>query len=118
MRARSCLGSIATSLASAVLANRSIVGERLRGLARDGTIGKGCRRPLAPYGRPGGGRAAPFGGVAELRPAAPEAEVLERDQPNSPEFGRVSAPAFPPWIRPLEEYDRRERHEFEMSRYG
>jgi hypothetical protein len=28
------------------------------------------------------------------------------------------APAFPPWIRSLAVYERREEHEFAVSRYG
>jgi hypothetical protein len=68
----------------------------------------------------GGRRAGPYAGAVELT-AAPEAERLERDQQTGSRPQPVFEPAtltFPPWIRKLAEYDRREDHEFTCSRYG
>ena len=54
-----------------------------------------------------GYRGAPYGGVAELK-ATPEPE------PVNPK----SAGAFPRWVRPLAEYERRETTVVEGLRYG
>jgi hypothetical protein len=45
-----------------------------------------------------------YGGVAVELTAAPEAEADPKP--------------YPLWIRPLACYERREAHDFEMSRYG
>jgi hypothetical protein len=47
-------------------------------------------------------------GVAELTPAAPEAELIEP----------MPAAVHPPWLKPLSSYSRREAHEFCCARYG
>jgi hypothetical protein len=67
------------------------------------------RRPVATCGREGGRicrlwfdgikRSAPYGGVAELKPAAPEAEHAR-------------------WVKPLSCYERRETTIVEGLRYG
>jgi hypothetical protein len=63
----------------------------------------------------GGGCGAPYAGVAVELTAAPEADASK--------FKTVlnlnaAATAHEPWIRPLACYERREAHEFEMSRFG
>jgi hypothetical protein len=53
----------------------------------------------------------------ELKTAAPEAERLE-ERGNWVPGGNSTPRTYPPWIRPLACYERREVHEFQMSRYG
>jgi hypothetical protein len=49
----------------------------------------------------------PYATAVELT-AGPETELLD-PRP---------AAAHPPWLKPLGSYDRRETHEFQVSRYG
>ncbi len=75
----------------------------------------------------GAGRSAgPSAGAVELT-AAPEAERLDpgpaterlaRDQPNCPGSGTISPPAFPPWVRPLADFERRLTTIIEGQRFG
>jgi hypothetical protein len=47
--------------------------------------------------------------------------VADTSVTTTPEANRIepeSATAPPRWIRPLADYERRETHEFQMSRYG
>jgi hypothetical protein len=53
-----------------------------------------------------GGRAGPYAAAGELRPAA-----LESPDPTPP-------PAFPRWVRPLADFERRETTTTEGSRFG
>ena len=63
---------------------------------------------------PCGGRGAPYDGVAVDLTAAPDpATQLRDDRSDAP------PPAAPSrWVRALACYERKEPHEFQMSRYG
>ena len=97
-------GLSVNALANAANASRSATGERLRQLGRRGVIEKkGDGR-----WRLRGGRGAPYGGVAVDLTAAPEADRSDALPPAAPSR----------WVRALASYERKEPHEFQVSRYG
>ena len=97
-------GLSVNALANAANASRSATGERLRQLGRRGVIEKGGDGRW----RLGGGRGAPYGGVAVDLTAAPK--------PIAATPCRRPRPAR--WVRALASYERKEPHEFQVSRYG
>jgi hypothetical protein len=52
----------------------------------------------------------------EGRRGGPYATAVELTAEPEPE--RLEEKAYAAWIRPLADYERREAHEFQMSRYG
>lgn len=92
-------GLTIVELARVVGGCRSVTGDRLRQLARDGKFEKG----------PGGHwrwREKPH---VDAEPQAVEPE---------PERPRPAPGAPPPWIRPISDYERRETSEVHGTRYG
>jgi hypothetical protein len=85
-------------------------------LARGGHEGQ--RRSLAACGGPCGRGGGPYAAAVALT-AGSEAEPLEEVCVLVSSEGTIKpAHAYALWIRPLAEYERRERHEFAMARYG
>jgi hypothetical protein len=69
-----------------------------------------------------GGWSGPYGGAAQLT-AAPEAEQeanqnIKGDVPTKVLLDPRPAAAHAPWLKPLGSYDRRERCEFQVARFG
>ena len=99
-------GLSVNALANAAGSSRSATGERLRRLASRGTCREGQRRSLAAQG--GGDGVGPYAGAPVDLTAAPEA-----DRSDAPPLAAPSR-----WVRALACYERKEPHEFQMSRYG
>ncbi|MGC2782642.1 MAG: winged helix-turn-helix domain-containing protein [Roseiarcus sp.] len=90
------------ALANAVDASRSATGERLRQLAQRGVVEKD------PEGRwRVKGVEAPYAAAVSMTAE----ETLELVDPKP-------AAAYARWVRSIGGYDRRERHEFAVTRYG
>ena len=103
-------GSTVVELARAAGSGRSVAGERLRGLASRGVVTKdsaGHWRLIEDLAGDVSRAPTPRRAAVELT-AGPETELLN-PRP---------AAAHPPWLKPLGSYDRRETHEFQVSRYG
>ena len=100
-------GASVDALAKAAGANRSIrrtpAGTRR---ARGGDEGR--RRSLAAHGRSCGRSGGPSAGAPVDLTAAPEADRSDAPPPPAPSR----------WVRALACYERKEPHEFQMSRYG